>query len=220
MKTVFYFLCLLFFPLHPIQAQNLDKEYEDAFMRLVSPLLARKTSPETHIKMPVLNGAIVYQYTSPMDSSLSKEKIYRCVLNWYYKTYPYGHSNLIESDLHEGTILARGEYTFPYSTGLEDLKMKLHYMLHCSIRYGKYRIRFYEIEPEDQVQEENDFGKIYSHFEPRDLMKMYETYLSYPSPPEFAVEKMEGIHRYFMHLLDSFSKTLLSWTRIKTKKDF
>jgi len=217
LKTLPFILTVFFSTL--CQAQKKVSSLLNPLSELDS-FLEDKEVKSRKIHMPQESGSIIYQFTSPMDSSLSKERIYRAALNWYYKNFPYGHSMLIQSDLREGQILARGEFQFPYSTLTEDLKMKIQYMIQISIRYGKYRIRFYDIEPQDQVLEENEYGKTYSHFEPRSLWIMYEQYQETTHPPSFMQEKIEGIHTYFQNLIQSFTKSMHSWTHSPVKQGF
>ncbi len=176
--------------------------------------------PKKHIHLPYKRGKVCYEYISPMDSSLSKERIYRAALNWYFKTFPYGRSNLLEYDLVKGRILARGEFTFSYTIFWDECLMKVHYTMDCSIQYGKFRMQFYEIEPQDQVMEEGNYGKMYRRFEPRDLTLMYEQYLAMDHPSGFAQEKIEGIDSYFKKELKLFSKQMETWTKSKPYNRF
>lgn len=201
------------------KAQNSPVTHKD-LIHVLEDSFEENHSGSKRVHLPMQNNAVVYQFTSPMDSSLSKERIYKAALNWYYKNFPYGRSMLIQSDLKEGQILARGEFQFPYTNLMEELKMKVQYMMSLSLRYGKYRIRFFEIEPQDQILEENDYGKTYSHFEPRNLKIMYEQYLQTDQPPSYMQEKMEGIHYYFQNLIQNFSKSMKSWTHIRSGQGF
>ena len=175
-------------------------------------LLAQKTDDHPII-LPTFHSEIAYEFSSGMDSSLSKERIYRACLNWYYKTFPYGHSNLLDYDLKKGNILARGEYKFPYFLGFDELSMKIHFLLEIHLRYGKYQILIHQIEPEDQMEDEDYSSKKYPHYEPRSLKIMYSQYLESNDPPEFMVEKLQKIHSYFMGLIQSFKSNLKIWTR-------
>jgi hypothetical protein len=172
------------------------------------------------IKLPLINGEIVYQYTSLMDSSLSKERIYKSVLNWYFKTFPYGHKLLLNQDLKQGQILARGEADIPYSLLLNEFKMKVHFLINCSIRYGRYQVRLEQIEPQDELEEEGSNGKSYYTYKPKDLKTMYGQYENMPVPTDYAQTKMEGIDFYFRNLLDSFRSKMKSWLKMKPNSNF
>jgi hypothetical protein len=213
-----WFILLLAFG--PLAEAQITHNQEDIIQKILGEDRDSPDRANKLIHMPSLHGEIIYQYTSPMDSSLSKEKIYRAAMNWYYKTFPYGHNMLIQNDLREGKILARGEYQFSYSTLMEDLKMKIQYMMNFSIRYGKYQFQIYQIEPQDQVLDENEYGKTYSHFEPRSLSLMYQQYREQTDPPYYMRQKIEGIHGYFQNLIQSFSKTMHSWTHTSNPKGF
>lgn len=167
------------------------------------------TSSPGHINLPLQNGRICYEYISPMDSSLSKEILYRNAMNWYMRSFPYAYKNLIVSDQYHGKIYGRCNFQFTYNWLMDDYLMKVDFAVEISVRYGKCRLRLFQIQPKDEIKGEESYSgkKGYSTWEDRSLERMNVQYLATSRPPAFERDKITGIDTYFRSKLLSFKQS-------------
>ncbi len=221
MKVILLFLLLFTFA----RADAIQTEPDSAFFAQPEELPGHSERPRSkagasHLLLPLREGLVCYETITPMDSTAGKEAIYRSALNWYMRTFPYAYKNLIVDDQYHGKILGRCSYQFPYTWLMEDYMMKVDFAVDITVRYGKCRLRIYDIQPKDEIKAEENYGHhASSTWENRSLELMNSQYLRNPVPPGFEKEKIGGIHTYFSGLLASFRKSQHELTRFIRGKD-
>lgn len=184
--------------------------------------LHKRAGPgKARIHLPQQNGETCFEYISPMDSSLSKEILYKNALNWYMTGFPYAYKNIIVQDQYHGKILGKCNAQFTYTYMMESYIMKIDFTVEITARYGKCRLRFYQIQPKDEVKGEESYSgkRRYSTFEERSLSRMYTQYLQTSSPPGYEREKIAGINHYFTAKILDFAGSEHGLKRFLSGKD-
>lgn len=221
MKILFYLtLLILSLKYSPVRSQTSDSDSsfndktKNSFQDQADLLNQNFTNPASlknknnrHIILPLKQGLVCYEYVSPMDSSLGKEVIFKNALNWYMRSFAYAYKNLIVNDQYHGKIIGRCNFQFNYSWLMDDYVMKVDFAIDITVKYGKCRLRFCQIEPKDEIKgEESATGRrSYSTWENRSLELMNLQYLQTANPASFEKEKLSGIDDYFKAKIVAFS---------------
>ncbi len=189
------------------KTENSFQDQSDLLNQHFTHPAIRKNKNDRHLILPLKQGLVCYEYISTMDSSLGKEVIYKNALNWYMRSFPYAYKNLIVNDQYHGKIIGRCNFQFNYSWLMDDYVMKVDFAIDITVKYGKCRLRFSQIEPKDEIKgEESATGRrSYSTWENRNLELMNQQYLQTSFPASFEKEKISGIDDYFRAKITAFS---------------
>jgi len=189
------------------RTENSFQDEKDNIHQIFRDQVSRINKNDRHLHLPLRQGLVCYEYISPMDSSLGKEVIYKNALNWYMRSFPYAYKNLIVNDQYHGKIIGRCNFQFTYSWLMDEYVMKVDFAVDITVKYGKCRLRFSQIEPKDEIKgEESASGRrSYSTWEDRSLELMNIQYLQTSSPAGFEKEKLSGIDDYFRAKIAAFS---------------
>lgn len=189
------------------QTENSLPDQTGLIQQILTSEVPKKNKNDRHIHLPLRQGLVCYEYISPMDSSLGKEVIYKNALNWYMRSFPYAYKNLIVNDQYHGKIIGRCNFQFTYSWLMDEYVMKVDFAIDITVKYGKCRLRFSQIEPKDEIkgEESSSSRRSYSTWEDRSLELMNKQYLQTSSPAGFEKEKLAGIDDYFKAKIAAFS---------------
>lgn len=121
----------------------------DSTKRDISAML--DSNIDYHNLIPQKDGNYMYENIIIADS-LTKEELYTKAKVWFVQSFKSPKDVLQMDDKEAGRIIGKGYFSFDYPFFVETYTMKVYFTVDITVKDGKYRIQFYDIDPQDETK--------------------------------------------------------------------